>query len=615
MSLPHSESREQNEAGYPARAGSLPAPATSRWNRVPMGQLGHTIGMRQTAVTSGCFPANADDRKMLVLGYEGTLHAGPAPGQMGGRDCDLADGGVAACGGLPPQMETLIEPLLKNALLAFERRIPDRQRVFSGERIPVDALLELLRRRLQGILTLAVAARLATAGSSIALTVRDLTQEFSGLGSLLQQAVSEWVAATLAFHERLQRDGSRLAEWLGVGSLPPVESVSGTTSDAHPGGQVVLRIVFKGWRCIYYKPRSISGEWLWHRLLELIAEAEPALRLPAGRVLAGGIPARYGWAESVLVRDGTVGGGEGSGDGPAYWHAAGAMLCLAHHVSLTDLHLGNVIATPRGPVVTDAECLGTPRLFDSMAGGEGTKCGTFLESLMDTGLLPGRAVHGMPDISGLFGSGGPVPGLGVPRWSLESCGRFRLRVASAVLMDHGNAPGRVSPLTVLPQFLEGYRQAAGALLRCRRALMSSGSQWRSVLGKDHAPRVVVRDTLWYSLLLSESLDPRYLHSGNRRRRTLRSALQADAPDNFPGAVLRTELHSLLELHVPRLIALPGTRTLASNSGRSLVSNFARCTPAEEVVRRMEELSAESLEAVHVPAIVFAVLRTVASSQS
>jgi len=574
--------------------------------------------MRQTAVKSGCFSANAEGQKMLVLGYEGTLQADLVSGRTGGSDCDHPADGVAVSGELPPQMEMLIEPLLAKALLWFERRIPHGQRVFSGERIPVDALLELLRRRLQGILTLAVAAHLTTADRSTTVTDRDLTQEFPGLGPLLQQAVSEWVAATVAFHERLQRDGSRLAAWLGVASLPPVESVSGTTSDTHPGGHLVLRIGFKGGRCIYYKPRSISGEWLWHRLLEMMAEAEPTLRLPAGRVLEGGISERYGWAESVQVGDSVGRGSEGVADGPEYWHAAGAVLCLAHHVCLTDLHLGNVIATPRGPVVPDAECLGTPRVFDSPTkgnAGEDSKCGAFLESLMDTGLLPGRTVHGMPDISGLFGSAGRVSGLGLPQWSLEPSGRYRLNVASAVLMDHGNAPGRASPLSVLPELLAGYRQAARVLLLCRKALISSGSQWSSVLEKDHAPRIVVRDTLCYGLLLSESLEPRNLSSGYRRQNTLRSALQSDAAAIFPKALRRTELHSLLNLHVPRLIALPGTRTLASSSGRSLARNFARCTPAEEVIRRMEELSAESLEAVHVPALVLAVLRSAASPRS
>ncbi len=571
--------------------------------------------MHQSALKIGCLLASSEDRQMLVLGYQGTLQPDPTLG--GAASAPTASGG-SVCVGSPPQIEMLIEPLLAQALLGFEHRIPSGQRVFGGEPIPLDALVKLLRERLRGILTLVIAAHLELANHPSSLVERDLMLEFPGLVPLLQQAVSEWVTAMATFHERLQRDGVRLVRWLGFASPPPVESVSGTTSDIHPGGHVVLRIVFKGGRCIYYKPRSISGEWLWHRLVEIVAETEPALRLPVGRVLEGSSAARYGWAESVLFEDGARGGIDGPAARTEYWHVAGAMLCLAHHVCLTDLHLGNIVATPNGPVVTDAECLGTPRFIDSSASGnsrDDTESGAFLESLMSTGLLPHRAIRNMPDVSGLFGSAAPVPNLWLPQWTLEPDGRCRLAAVPAVLIDHGNVPGKVSVLMVLPQLLAGYRHAAGILLRCRKALISSGSPWRSVLERDHAPRLVVRDTLSYSLLLSQSLAAGYLRSGGWRQSTLRSALQQDASAIFPKALLRTELHALLNLHVPRLIALPGTRTLATGSGRSLARSFAACTPAEAVVRRMEELSPERLESVHIPAFILAALRAGGSSTS
>ncbi len=578
------------------------------------GQFRRTIDTRPSALKSGCLLASGEDQQMLVLGYQGTLQPDP---NSGGAGNGPGPSGEPVHEGAPPEMERLIEPLLAKGLLGFEHRISSGQRAFGGEPIPLDALLELLRERLRGILTLAVAAHLEREDGSMARIGRELLVEFPGLALLLQQAVSEWVAATATFHERLQRDGVRLAGWLGFASPPPVESVTGTSSDMHSGGHVVLRVVFKGGRCVYYKPRSISGEWLWHRLLEIVAETEPALRLPAGRVLEGSGPARYGWAESVLFGDGARGGIEGTAARDEYWHVAGAMLCLAHHVCLTDLHLGNICATPNGPVVTDAECLGTPRFLDSLGlgnSGEDTESGAFLQSLMGTGLLPVGNVPRMPEVSGLFGSTGPVPNLWLPRWTLERDGRWRLAAVPAVLIDHGNAPGKVSMLAVLPQFLEGYRQAASVLMRSRRALISSGSCWRSVLERDHAPRVVLRDTLSYGILLSKHLEPGYLRSGRRRRSSLRSALQRDIAGTFPDAAVRAELHALLRLHVPRLIALPGTRTLATGSGRSLARGFAVCTPAEAVVRRLEELSPERQESVHVPALILAALRAGGSLQ-
>lgn len=566
--------------------------------------------MRETKLNSGGFFVNDEDRQMLVLGYRGTLQ--PDRHSCGGESEAIASDG-SVCVGSPPQMEGLIAPLLVGALHGLDRRVPSRHRALGGEAISVDGLLELLLERLQGILTLPVAACLARGEASTAAIELSLRVEFPRLAPLLQQAVSEWVAATATFHERLHRDRTRLARWLGFATLPPVESVAGTTSDTHPGGHGVLRVIFKGGRSVYYKPRSISGEWLWHHLLEIIAEMDPALRLQAGRVLEGSRPDRYGWAESVLVR----GHADGPADGIGYWHAAGAMLCLAHHVSLTDLHLGNVLATANGPAVTDAECLGVPRLHDVSGRRpprENEPVACFFEALMCTGLLLDRGVRDVPDVSGLFGSGGPVSDLGLPQWILEPDGRCRMMVAPAALLEHGNVPNRVSMLAVLPELLAGYRHAAGVLLRSRKALISTGSRWRFVLERNHAPRIVIRDTFRYSLLLSRFLEPRYLRAGGVRQSDLRRVLESDTSAAFPKALLRAEVHALERLHIPRLIALPGTRTLASGSGRALARNFAACTPSEEVIRRMEELSAELVEAVHVPALVLAMLRSGARSQ-
>jgi lantibiotic modifying enzyme len=562
--------------------------------------LSHTIGMRQPAVKSECLPVDAQDRQLLVLGYQGTLEPDPNLHQA-------AFACTAVPGDLPPEMEMVLEPLLADALLKLERRIPALQRVFGGEPTPLDSLLGLLRERLRGILMQAIAACPGTAHHPTLSIKRDLVRKFPALFPLLQQAVSEWADATAVFHDRLHRDGPRLAAWLGLAAMPPVESVSGTVSDIHPGGHMVLRIVFTGGRCLYYKPRAVTGEWLWHRLLATVAEADPELRLPAARVLEGN-PARYGWAESVLPRDGLP--TESFVNSSGYWHAAGAMLCLAQHARLTDLHLGNIIATPNGPAVTDAECLGTPELFASPPSGDrrgATEIGAFLDSLLDTGLLPRKSATDMPDTSGLFGGAAPVPGIGLPQWALAPDGRYRFTPSPAALLDHGNAPSRTSAVAALPQLLSGYRHAAGVLLSSRKTLIAPRSHWRLVLERAHAPRIVLRDTLTYGILLSQSLEPGYLRSGHRRQSALLRALRRSASAAFPEVLLRTEAHSLLHLHVPRLIIVPGTRTLASGSGRSLVRKFTASTPAEAVVRQFESLSPERLEAVHVPAILLALL--------
>lgn len=557
--------------------------------------------MGNPAVQSFTSLADADHTRMLVFGYHGTL----APDTTS-QPVELTTSTAS-----PPQMEALLEPLLANARAQLDHRLPATQRTLGGELIPTAALLATLSQRLQEILTLPLAAQLATTDAPASFTHDQLGREYPALTSLIRLAVSEWVTATVTFLRRLQADSSRLAHWLGLHSLPPVESLSGTTADPHPGGHLVVRIVFHGKICIYYKPRPVTGEWLWHALLQSVAAADPDLRLPVAPVLPGCAAERFGWMESASPHpfrpDDVI--------SPRYWHTAGAMLCLAHHARLTDLHLGNVIATPNGPAVTDAECLATPTFLASTVpapSSQNPEAAALLSALTATGLLPVQSLQNMPDISGLFGCAAPAPGVRLPRWTSEPDGRFHLTASPALLLDHGNAPA-TSPLSVLPHLLDGYRQAAHALLRTRQTLLAAHSPWRAILEQAHAPRIVLRDTLTYALLLSQSLAPGHLRSEQSRRGALLDNLRQLNPSDLPHSLLRAELHSLLHLQLPRFILLPGTRTLAASSRRPLIRGFASSTPAQEVIHTMNNLSPDNLESAHIPALLLAVLSSKNSS--
>ncbi len=535
-------------------------------------------------------PSDMGEPRLLVMGYQGTLQP-------------------AQCQNLPPAFESLLQPWLEQAAQLLSQRASQQSRLFQGEAVPLESLLSLLRDRLIGILIQA-AGEIGIGRGQPPSTYATLGA-FPLLSSLMRRAVSEWVAAVATFLERLHRDQSRLATWLRLAQMPPIESISGAASDIHPGGHAVLRVCFSGGGCLYYKPRPLTGEWLWHGLLTAVAGLDPQLSLPASRVITSEGDSPYGWATSVCPE-------ENFSDGLApavaeYWHAAGAMLCLAEHARLTDLHLANIIATPCGPAVTDAECFATPTLPQSRgatAGQHGPTVSDALEAILATGLLPRKQDSSLPDVSGLFGRSAPVSDLRLPAWALSSDGRFHLTPVAAELVDHGNAPAQttsISPIAVVPQMLSGYRHAAELLIRVRTTLLAPGSQWRSVLEKRHAPRFVLRDTLTYGCLLSQSLEPQYLRSSHRRRKLVLAELQSHPNPNFAAAVLRAECNAILQLHVPRLTILPGSRTLASSSGRALAPRFTTSTAAQSAFESIEALSPESMDNIHVPALLAAII--------
>ncbi len=527
---------------------------------------------------------------MLVLGYRGTLQP----------DTPFPPGET------PPQMAALLTPLLEQALAELDIRLPATQRIFQGQPIPVDGLLATLRERLEEILTLPLAEHLAATNAGSVSENPPLYREYPALTPLLHQAIVDWATATVTFCRRLKRDSDRIAQSLALDSFPPIASITATTSDMHSGGHLVLRILFRNGSCIFYKPRPITGEWLWHALLQSITTADPELPLPAARAMPGACPDRYGWMESVLTHPSTP----CRQSTPAYWHTAGAMLCLARIVGLTDLHMGNIIATTTGPAVTDAECLGTPIQSDSAIRKEKSHDSTFnstLQSLLNTGLLPDKTPGALPDISGLFGSAASVSALHLPQWTSNTKAKQFLCSTPAMLLDHGNSPGAPSPLTVLHHLVNGYRHAAEVLLHARSTILAPESSWRQLLIYHHAPRVVLRDTLTYALLLSQSLAPIHLRSTQQRQFEIRDLLQQIKSPHLPASVLRAEHRSLLHLHIPRLVLLAGSRTLANASGAPIVHQFVTCPPAAEVIARINNLSQGEIETTHIPALISALL--------
>ncbi len=562
----------------------------------------------------GALDHQPGDARLLVVGYRGTLRAASSSARGLPHSANDDEAFIEY---QPPIMERMLEPWLAKAWGQLTERIPRDLLTFRGAPVPLYSLLLLLKERLIGVLTQAVGAESIEPGAqSSQWGASDILLKYPLLAPLCRSVVAEWVSSTATFLRRLHKDQQWIAADLRLPELPPVESISGTASDAHAGGHSVLRVCFRGGGCLYYKPRPVTGEWLWHKLLDAIARLDPELRLPASRVLGDGSRLDYGWASSVLPNDESL--AENSDERAeshsagtlGYWHAAGAMLCLAQHARLTDLHLGNIVATPRGPAVTDAECFATQDLHprrDVKVSLDHATISDAVGSLVSTGLLPLRSPTGYPDVSGLFGHAAPVSGLRLPKWEESRDGHYHLTSAEAELVPHPNALVQTSAIAMLPQVLSGYRHAAELLLRVRATLIGSGTRWLSVLEKVHAPRIVVRDTLTYGMLLSQSLEPRYLHSQYKRRCAILTGLDAGSIARQPWSLVRSEARDLLEMHVPRLVVLPGTRTLAASSGRRIAYRFTTCTPAQAVIGQIEGLSHESVENVHVPALMSAIL--------
>ena len=559
------------------------------------------------------------DAGVLLPGWQGNLM--PA-------DAALIDATM-----LPPPLDGLLQPLLADALMELQQRAGSALLCCGGAPIPLEQVLAILRLRLTGVVSLPLAlacedakverAEEGLAGDFASRAWADCRVRFPLLAPLLAIATRGWVRATEVFLRRLGRDRVRLAQWLGVASLPPIHGLAGTGADMHDGGNIVLLISFASGQGLYYKPRPVTGEFLWHVLLAELAASTPGCSLPAARVLSGTrespgsgssgeLMSGYGWMEALAAPAARA--------GDDYWQGAGGLLCLAQQFALTDLHAENVVPQNAGPAVVDAECLGSVAILHRHGGEDAAEEETgeverVIERLLATGLLGSIALNKRSDgeercnLSGLFARPASIPSLRLPYWQAGSGRLPQLGFTPARLRLQPATPEQASAIAVLPHLHDGYRAAVHALLACRSRLLTSGG-WLDTLERVHASRVLVRTTLAYALVLSRSLFPDHLQSSIKRRAALR-VLLAECPHllgagPLPNAVADAEIEALFHLDLPGFTLRRGTsRTL--EPGSILLGQAGATTAASLVRRRLEALSEESLETIHLPALTLACL--------
>ena len=180
------------------------------------------------------------------------------------------------------------------------------------------------------------------------------------LARLTAQIVERWVETTDELVRRLEADRDAITRDLAHGVDPGfVTSLEPALSDPHNGRRRVAALTFDSGLRIVYKPRDVGIEAAFSRFLEWM-RGHGALPQRALRVIER---QDYGWvefAEHERFEDETA--------VRKYFEQAGGMAAITYLLGATDLHMENVVATRRGPVIVDPESLlypGRPRVTES----------------------------------------------------------------------------------------------------------------------------------------------------------------------------------------------------------------------------------------------------------
>lgn len=159
-----------------------------------------------------------------------------------------------------------------------------------------------------------------------------------------------------------------------------ITKISFNQDEEHFPGRMVAQVSLKGGEIIYYKPHSLLlaeqyqkiENWLWEKM-----GLEKSRHLVASRD-------DYGWEQEVTEAECKC-----TKEIKEYYYRCGAECCLTYVLGMTDIHMDNVIAHGKYPVIIDTEFMFDRRIE------VGTQGKNLQQNLMDTVMHTGFVPNGM----------------------------------------------------------------------------------------------------------------------------------------------------------------------------------------------------------------------------
>jgi len=415
--------------------------------------------------------------------------------------------------------------------------------------------------------------------------------EFSVLARQLCRLVDTWIEAADELVRHLAADVDEIGARFG-GRRPPgtVSRIRTGLSDPHNGGRRVAELAFDSGLRLIYKPRSIELEAVFSRMLAWMGDAglDPA-PAPIRCLPRDG----YGWVEFVSPEPAAS-----RHEAFEYFRRAGALLCIAHVLNASDLHLENVVASAAGPILVDLETLLQPRYRQLGPSEQPDAEPEVRGSVLGTGLLAAYQVDTegrVEDIGGL--AAGEPPSRYTRRWAAINSDAMRPEWSTVSytrrnVMQYRGEPQR--PEAFVEQVKDGFAAACRFLMDHRGELTAANGPLSWFAGLD--TRWVHRPSDVYARVLHLMRTPRYQRDGltqgllidalNRGFRGWR-----DRPDPWP--LVAAERRALLGLDVPHFAAPIGRCGVWSPDGE-LLAGLVEAAGLDVVEERLSGLDDEEL---------------------
>ena len=409
-----------------------------------------------------------------------------------------------------------------------------------------------------------------------------LLEEYPVLARQLIIRIDNWVNVSLEFLTHLCGDWDIICKVFSPQEKPGrLREVQPAAGDLHRKGRSVIIASFDSGLKIVYKPRALTADIHFQRLLTWLNDLGDHPPFKTLQVIDKG---SYGWVEFVLAR-----GCESPNEINRFYQRFGGYLAVLYSLQAADFHFENLIACGEHPVLIDLESLFHPYLGPLESGkSESLAQELFSRSVLRVGLLPQlirfKAGEEGIDVSGLGGKPGEQTLVEVPSLEKEGTDQMRIGRRQVELRGGQNRPSingiEVNPIDYQEEIIRGFDSVYHTILKERDALLSDAGPLKNF--SEAEVRILLRPTKIYGQLLTESFHPDLLRNALDRDRFLDKLWVGVVRSPHLLSVIKEEREDLQNGDIPIFSTCPISKNLRTSTNKVIADFFAE--PAMDFVR-------------------------------
>lgn len=210
---------------------------------------------------------------------------------------------------------------------------------------------------------------------------REFLKKYPVMTDLLIRKIRDYIHYVNEILQHFYQDRETISKEFHIEqNAMEITKISFNQDEEHFPGRMVAQVSLKGGEKIYYKPHSLLlteqyqkiENWLWEKM-----GLEKSRHLVTSRD-------DYGWEQEVTEVECMC-----AKEIKEYYYRCGAECCLTYVLGMTDIHMDNVIAHGKYPVIIDTEFMFDRRIEAGIQGKN------LQQNLMDTVMHTGFVPNGM----------------------------------------------------------------------------------------------------------------------------------------------------------------------------------------------------------------------------